>query len=138
MAHFAKINLDNIVEQVIVVSNCALNSCIGKDHWDYQEEYHADHTGTADFPEQEALGQKVLADSGFEGTWKQTSYNTRAGVHYGPDGTPDGKTQYRGNHAGVGMIYDATHDAFIVPQPSPTAVLNTTTFTWEEPSAPTA
>ena len=24
------------------------------------------------------------------GQWIQTSYNTRGGVHYGPDGKPDG------------------------------------------------
>ena len=64
MGHFAKINADNIVEQVTVISNCAIGSCIGKEHWDYQEEYHADHTGTTDFPESEALGQAVLAESG--------------------------------------------------------------------------
>ena len=107
MAHFAELDENNVVRQVIVVDNSVAPD--------------------------EATGQAYLAFSGFEGTWKQTSYNTRAGIHYGPDGTPDGQTQYRGNYAGVGMIYDATHDAFIGSQPSPTAVLNTTTFTWEEP-----
>jgi len=104
IAHFAQVDSDNVVRQVIVVSNCALNSCIGKDHWDYQEEYHSDHTGTADFPEQEALGQKVLADSGFEGTWKQTSYNGK----------------FRGRFAGVGMTYDPVKDEFVTPETTPT------------------
>jgi len=104
MAHFALVDSDNVVRQVILVSNCALNSCIGKDHWDYQEEYHADHTGTADFPEQEALGQAVLAESGFEGTWKQTSYNGK----------------FRGRFAGVGMTYDPVKDEFVAPETTPT------------------
>jgi len=99
MAHFAKVNSDNIVEQVTVISNCAIGSCIGPDHWDYQEEYHSEHTGNTDFPEQEALGQAVLAESGFEGTWKQTSYNGK----------------FRGRFAGVGMIYDPVKDEFTVP-----------------------
>ena len=71
MAHFAKINLDNVVEQVIVVSNCAIGNCIGAEHWDYQEEYHKDH-GNLEFPDTEPLGQTVLAESGFNGTWLQT------------------------------------------------------------------
>ena len=36
------------------------------------------------------------------GEWIQTSYNTRGGVHYGPDGTPDGGVALRANYAGIG------------------------------------
>jgi len=97
MAHFAKVE-NNIVRDVIVVSNCAIGNCIGPEHWDYQEEYHKDH-GTLEFPNTEPLGQQVLADSGFEGTWLQTSYN----------GT------FRGKFASVGMVYDAQKDEFIYP-----------------------
>lgn len=100
MAHFAKINSNNIVEQVIVVSNCALDSCIGETHWDYQEEYHKDHDKGIDFPESEALGQAVLAESGFEGKWLQTSFNGK----------------FRGRFAGVGMTYDADKDEFVSPE----------------------
>ena len=99
MAYFAKINSDNIVETVTAISNCAIGSCIGKDHWDYQEEYHKDHDKGIDFPESEPLGQAVLAESGFEGTWKQTSYNGK----------------FRGQFAGVGMTYDAATDTFVTP-----------------------
>ena len=106
MAHFAQVDENNVVEQVIVVSNCALNSCIGKDHWDYQEEYHSEHTGTTDFPEQEALGKKFLADCGFEGRWLQTSYSGK----------------FRGRFAGAGMTYDPVKDEFIVPETVATPV----------------
>ena len=99
MAHFARINKDNVVELVTVVSNCAIGGCIGKDHWDYQEEYHKDHDKGIDFPESEPLGQKVLADSGFEGTWLQTSYNGK----------------FRGRYAGPTMIYNKDKDEFIDP-----------------------
>ena len=101
MAHFAKINSENVVETVVGVSNCAIGSCIGKDHWDYQEEYHKDHDKGVDFPESEALGQAVLAESGFDGTWLQTSYNGK----------------FRGRFAGVGMIYDTDKDEFVIPTP---------------------
>lgn len=55
MAHFAQVNDDNIVQQVIVVSN---NDC-----------------GGGDFPASEAVGQAFIASLGFVGMWKQTSYN---------------------------------------------------------------
>jgi len=97
MAHFAKINSNNIVETIAVISNCAIGSCIGKDHWDYQEEYHKDHDKGIEFPESEALGQAVLVESGFDGKWLQTSFNEK----------------FRGRFAGVGMTYDATLDEFV-------------------------
>ncbi len=56
MAHFAKINSDGIVEQVIVVDN---KDC-----------------GDLDFPESEAVGQAFIKSIGLDGVWKQTSYNS--------------------------------------------------------------
>jgi hypothetical protein len=103
MAYFAKINLDNLVEKVMPISNCAIGSCIGKEHWDYQEDYHKDHDKGIDFPESEALGQAVLAESGFDGKWLQTSYNGK----------------FRGRFAGAGMTYDAVKDEFLVPESAP-------------------
>ena len=99
MAHFAKINSDNIVETVTVISNCAVGSCIGKSHWDYQEEYHKDHNKGIDYPESEALGQAVLAESGFEGRWLQCSYNGK----------------FRGAFPAPGMTYDPVKDEFTEP-----------------------
>lgn len=68
------------------------------------------------------------------GQWIQTSYNTRGGVHYGPDGEPDGGVALRGNYAGIGHTYDAEHDVFYAPQPDSTWTLNQQTWLWE-PSA---
>lgn len=65
------------------------------------------------------------------GQWLQTSYNTRGNVHYGSDGKPDGGEPLRGNYAGIGYIYDQTHDVFYAPQPGPEWVLNTNTWLWE-------
>ena len=47
--------------------------------------------------------------------WVQTSYNTRAGVHYGPDGKPDDGIALRGTYAGIGYTYDPVADVFIAP-----------------------
>ena len=59
------------------------------------------------------------------GTWIQTSYNTHGNQH--PEGRP-----LRGNYAGIGYTYDATNDVFYAPKPSDTAVLNETTWLWED------
>jgi hypothetical protein len=63
------------------------------------------------------------------GTWIQTSYNTRAGVH------TLGGTPLRGNYAGVGYIYDSINDVFYTPKPFPSWTLNESTWLWEAPIA---
>ena len=67
------------------------------------------------------------------GTWIQTSYNTRGGVHYGADGQPDGGAALRGNYAGIGYTYDAANDVFYSPQPYASWVLDQTTWLWNAP-----
>lgn len=55
MAHFARIDSENNIQEVIVISNNVL----------------LDDEGV----EQEALGQAFIASLGMEGTWLQCSYN---------------------------------------------------------------
>lgn len=55
MAHFAKINDQGIVEQVIVVNNEDILTKEGK--------------------ESEIVGKRFIKSIGLEGTWVQTSYN---------------------------------------------------------------
>ena len=70
-----------------------------------------------------------------EGTWVQTSYNTRGGKHYAPNSwTEDGGTPLRKNYAGIGYTYDEDRDAFIPPQPYPSWTLNETTCGWKPPT----
>ena len=65
----------------------------------------------------------------------QTSYNTRGGVHYGPDGQPsaDQSKALRKNYAGLGYTYDEARDAFIPPCPYPSWVLDEETCLWSPP-----
>ena len=67
------------------------------------------------------------------GEWIQTSYNTRAGVHYGPDGQPDGKPALRKNYACIGYYYDETRDAFIPRSGGPNWILNEEKCVYEPP-----
>ena len=75
------------------------------------------------------------------GTWIQTSYNTRGGVHYHPNSSTPSEDQskaLRGNYAGIGYTYDSTLDAFLEPKPYPSWILDETTYTWNAPiSKPT-
>ena len=80
--------------------------------------------------EQETLNLGYWGDPA---NWVQTSYNTRGGIHYGPDGKPDGGVALRKNYAGIGFTYDAVLDAFIPPQPYPSWRLDTGTCWWEPP-----
>jgi hypothetical protein len=69
------------------------------------------------------------------GQWIQTSYNTRANLHYAPDSdTPDGQPPLRGNYAAIGYKYDSTHDVFYPPQPYPSWTLNQSIWNWAPPT----
>jgi hypothetical protein len=69
MAHFAKVENDLVV-QVVVVDN-----------------------------EHESYGQQYLNDLGLDGTWIQTSYNSKFG----------------GKFAGIGDTYDSKKKEFVSP-----------------------
>ena len=72
------------------------------------------------------------------GTWIQTSYNTRGGVHYEPNSNTPSEDQskaLRGNYAGPGYNYDKTLDAFYPAQPYNSWTLDTGSFLWEAPVA---
>tara|TARA_R110002126_G_scaffold137528_1_gene281966 strand:+ start:2134 stop:2520 length:387 start_codon:yes stop_codon:yes gene_type:complete len=56
--------------------------------------------------------QKLLG-----GTWVQTSYNNT----------------FRKNYAGVGYTYDVSRDAFLMPKPYPSYVLDEATCVWAAP-----
>ena len=108
MAHYAYINKENYVVQVIVGRDDIVE---GIDDW---EEYY----GRENF------------------TVKQTSYNTRGGVHYDPEtGEPseDQTKALRFNYAGIGFTYDEDRDAFIPPKPFESWVLDEDTCLWVAP-----
>lgn len=109
MAHFAKLDSDNIVLEVLVVSDT-----------DCQD---------ADGNESETVGVQFLTNLTGHSSWKQTSYNTLAGQHL------SGGTPFRKNYAGIGYTYDSVKNAFIPPKPFSSWVLNNTTCNWEAPTS---
>jgi hypothetical protein len=107
MASFAKIGLNSKVIEVLSVNNEVLKDSNGV--------------------EQEVNGIDFLTKLTGYPLWKQTSYNTKGGVHNN-NGTP-----LRKNHAGIGYTYDENRDAFIPPKGFNSWVLNETTCNWEAP-----
>jgi len=72
------------------------------------------------------------------GEWIQTSYNTRAGIHYNPETMAPSEDQskaLRKNYAGIGMVYDKELDAFYTQCPHKGWVLDQETCTWNAPHA---
>lgn len=99
MAHFVKLNQNNEVVDIIVVSNDDINNL--------------------PFPESEPVG--ILWIQNWSGdtssVWKQTSYNAN----------------FRRAHAGIGYVYDADKDAFVLPKPYPSWIFNEDLWIWEPP-----
>lgn len=79
MAHFARIDEDDIVSQVMPVVNAALDNL--------------------PYPESEPVGQQLLHDAGFPGTWIQCSY----------------VAAFRGMFPSAGFVYDRAADVFVPP-----------------------
>jgi hypothetical protein len=77
--------------------------------------------------------QVIVAEQDFIDTlsdassWVQTSYNTHGGQH--AEGRP-----LRKNYAGIGYKYDADRDAFILPKPYASWVLDDFTCQWQAPT----
>ena len=84
--------------------------------------------------EDDGLEEELTARTG--DVYRQTSYNTRGGVHY-TDGEPsaDQSKALRFNYAGIGFTYDEARDAFLPPTPYPSWVLDETTCQWVAPIA---
>ena len=108
MAHYAYLDMQNIVTSVIV----------GKDETDGPTNWE-------------------MAYGNFKNQiCKRTSYNTKGVIHY-TDGAPsdDQSKAFRKNYAGIGYTYDHSRDAFIPPKPFDSWVLNETSCLWEAPIA---
>ena len=109
MAHFAQLDENNVVTQVIVVSN---DDC-------------SDSNGT----ESESIGvafcQKLL---GAETNWKQTSYNENMRGNYAGIGYT-----YMENVATLGV---GSTDIFIAPQPHASWTVGVATASWYPPANP--
>jgi hypothetical protein len=97
MAHFAKLDENNIVLAVHVVNNDVI---------------------TVNGDESEQAGIDFLTNLHGHTSWKQTSYNASS----------------RKNYAAIGMLYDASRNAFIPQKPFTSWTLNEDTCQWQAPT----
>jgi hypothetical protein len=118
MAHYAKLDENNIVTDVIVIAN---KDCF-------------DENGN----ECEESGRRLCEALTGHANWKKTSFNTRMGVHYDSntdEPSEDQSKAYRLNFARIGMRYDKILDGFVVteqlsPKRVPRMILNSITGMW--------
>ena len=106
MAYFAEIDGDNLVIRVVAIAD--------RD------------TADSDGNEVESVGVG-FCEQLLGGAWKQTSYNTRAGVH------ALGGTPFRKNYAGKGYEWREDLDGFVPPRPYDSWHLEPETCQWEPP-----
>jgi hypothetical protein len=106
MAHYAFLDENNIVQAVYV---------------------GIDENDTTDLPEGVSSWEEHYTN--IQGmTCKRTSYNTIGNVHN------NGGIAFRGNYAGIGMIYDEVNDVFYSEQPYPSWVISVdTNWLWKAP-----
>lgn len=101
MAHYALLNHKNIVKKVI----------------------------TGKCQDDSDVNMELVFQDMFKMKCKQTSYNTRGGVH------SLGGTPFRKNFASIGYSFDEVRDAFIPPKPEGlnSWVINGGSCLWEAP-----
>ncbi len=113
MAHYALVNENNVVVQVITGRN-EDEIVGGVSDW---EAHYSEETGL-----------RAL----------RTSYNTSGGVHYNPEtGEPsaDQTKAIRYNYAAPGFTYDEANDAFVPARPYESWILNEDKMAYEAPTA---
>ena len=109
MAHFAKINDENIVEKVIVINNVDVLNSSGD--------------------EEEGIGVAFCRELyGQEGVWKQTSYNKNMRGNYAGIGMT-----YMERVETLGV---ASTDVFMGTQPYPSWAVGIETAKWYAPTPP--
>ena len=107
MAHYALLNENNIVTQVIS---------------------GADEDNTTDLPDGYTDWETWYKDLYSVADCKRTSYNTVGNVHL------LGGTAFRGNYAGIGYTYDSINDVFYTPKPYDSWIIDEDTWIWEPPT----
>jgi len=109
MAHFAKINDDNEVINVLTVNDA-----------DVLNDQNV---------ETESVGQTYLEthNNWPANKWIQCSYNTFKNTHR------EGGTPFRGNFPSVGFTWDSTNNIFWEPKPFSSWVKHNDSATWKSP-----
>ena len=116
MAHFAKIDENNIVVDVRVINNSDVEANGG---------------------ERSTQAEQWVSDNFETGTWKQVSYNTKHGNYYDINTNElhsDQTKSYRMNYPGIGCHYIPSLDGFTAgKKPYDSWTVKEDTCTWKPP-----
>tara|TARA_Y100000356_G_scaffold118446_1_gene109427 strand:- start:197 stop:586 length:390 start_codon:yes stop_codon:yes gene_type:complete len=108
MGHWARIDSNNIVQEVIVIKEAELDT----GNWGDKSKWVKTSYNTRD-------GKHYVPK-------EHQDYSEES---------PDQSKALRFRYAGIGDIYDATNDVFYSQQPFASWTLNKTTWSWEAPVA---
>ena len=108
MGHWARIDSNNIVQEVIVIKEAELDT----GNWGDKSKWIKTSYNTRD-------GKHYVPK-------EHQDYSEES---------PDQSKALRFRYAGIGDIYDATNDVFYSQQPFASWTLNKTTWSWEAPVA---
>ena len=109
MGHWAKIDENNIVQEVIVIKEAELDT----GNW----------------------GDKANWIKTSYNTYEGKHYTPKDHQDFSEESADQSKAiRYR--YAGIGDVYDATNDVFYAQQPFASWTLNKTTWAWEAPITP--
>ena len=106
MGHWARIDENNIVQEVLVIKEAELDTGNWGDKANWIKTSYNTHNGK--------------------------HYVAKEHQNFA-DESPDQSKALRYRYAGVGDVYDATNDVFYQQQPFASWVLNKTTWEWEAP-----
>ena len=116
MAHFAKIDENNIVIDIRVIKNSDVNNNGG---------------------DKSVQAEQWVSNNFGGGVWKQVSFNTRLGKYYIPESKdldPDQSKSYRMNYPGIGCHYISHLDGFTAGRkPYASWTVKEDTCTWKPP-----
>ena len=120
MAHFAKIDPNSLVTDIVFVDNAVTADVyLDADDGDKEKSKEVEQNGV----------DYLKGIFGSDTIWKQCSFNTWKNKH------KLGGTPLRYNMAEIGYTYDSLRDAFIPPKPYASWVLVEDTCQWKAPKA---
>ena len=115
MAHFAKLDPNNLVTDIVFVDNAVTaNVYLDADDGDKEKSIEVEQNGI----------DYLQGIFGSDTIWKQCSFNTWKNKH------KLGGTPLRYNMAEIGYRYDSLRDAFIPPKPGSGYILVERTLQW--------
>jgi len=109
VGHWAKIDENNIVQEVIVIKEAELDTGNWGDKANWIKTSYNTNEGKHYVPKDHQ-------------DWSEESADQSKAIRY--------------RYAGIGDVYDATNDVFYAQQPYASWVLNKTTWAWEAPITP--